>query len=422
MFDETRVVGLPEGITEMVPGPELARLLGSIDRHSLIGYDRVLLMKARSRQVAHEQAHLYADMVSVFQAEKELIPDLNLDEVYELTVAEIRSALTLTRRSAELQVDFARQLVEDYPGVWSALSGGIIDVPKARVLVHQTCHLDPEIRERVVEVALERASTQTTGLLAARIRRLAIWVDPDSARKRYMDGIEARRVASEANDDGTANMFGLQLPAAATQAVMRRINRLARAAKSRHDLRTMDQIRADVFLDLLQGTGGHHRGRDRAVIDIRVDLATLTGLSESPGEIPGWGPVISDIARQVVAEQPEAEHRVTVIDDTGAMIWNGTTRRRPTAAQRRRIQARSPICAFPGCRMPADECDIDHNEAWADGGRTVDGNLAPLCRHDHVIRHLGWSVIQTRPGAYRLTSPLGHNYETGPDPPVPWPP
>ncbi|MEE8375472.1 MAG: HNH endonuclease signature motif containing protein [Acidimicrobiia bacterium] len=39
--------------------------------------------------------------------------------------------------------------------------------------------------------------------------------------------------------------------------------------------------------------------------------------------------------------------------------------------------------------MPATDCDLDHRNAWADGGPTTEDNLAPLCRHDHIVRHNG---------------------------------
>jgi len=102
-------------------------------------------------------------------------------------------------------------------------------------------------------VALERAPIQTTGLLAARIRRLAIWVAPDNAREQYRQGLEERRVVSDANPDGTANLSGLQLSPQDTQAVMRKINRLSRQLKATGDPPNIDQIRADIFLDLLKG-------------------------------------------------------------------------------------------------------------------------------------------------------------------------
>jgi hypothetical protein len=180
----------------------------------------------------------------------------------------------------------------------------------------------------------------------------------------------------------------------------------------------MDQLRADVFLDLICGHSDRRHSRSgRGTVDIHVDLATLAGLSENPGELNGFGPVIADVARQVTEVQSGAEWRVTVTGEDGEPIHVGTTRRRPTAEQRRQVQARNPRCVFPGCRMPAVDCDIDHNHAWAEGGPTAPRNLAPLCRHDHGVKHRGWDIRQIRPGTYVLTSPLGHTYTVGPDPP-----
>ena len=72
-------------------------------------------------------------------------------------------------------------------------------------------------------------------------------------------------------------------------------------------------------------------------MDITVDLATLTGLSEVPGEIPGWGPVIADIARQVALANEGGEWRFTVTDpDNGQVVLERdhpeTTQRQPNAA------------------------------------------------------------------------------------------
>ena len=306
---------------------------------------------------------------------------------------------------------WASQLVEDYPLLLEALRQGLIDLPKAKVIITGTCHLEPEHRNRVAEVALERAPQQTTGQLDARIRRLVIQVDPDAAKTRYEEAVKDRRVVSEANPDGTANLRGLNLPAHRTGAVMRHINRLARAAKSADDPRTMDQIRADVLLDLLAGKHNNQNRRSRGTVDIQVDLTTLAGLVENPGELAGYGPVIADIARQVTEEQSDSEWRYTVTNDEGQVIHNGTTRRRPTADQNRQVEAENPTCVFPGCRNPAAECDIDHNQEWSEGGPTEVENLAPLCRHDHVVRHNGWTIKQARPGIYQWTSPLGHTYQ-----------
>jgi hypothetical protein len=241
-----------------------------------------------------------------------------------------------------------------------------------------------------------------------------IAVDPDSARNRYEAKLVERRVVIEATETGTANLFGMDLPAADTNAAMRRINRIARSAKTADDPRTIDQIRADILLDLLNGRQPDQSHGDGAVVDIRVDLTTLTGLDDNPAEIPGWGPVIADIARQVVDEQERAQWQVTVTDENGDVAHVGTTRRRPTRTQRRKVEATALTCVFPGCRMPARDSDLDHRDAWADGGPTDEDNLEPLCRHDHRLKHAGWKLEGLETGEYLWTSPLGLKYTVDP--------
>jgi hypothetical protein len=147
-------------------------------------------------------------------------------------------------------------------------------------------------------------------------------------------------------------------------------------------------------------------------------LTTLAGLDDQPAEIPGWGPILADIARQVAAAQTRATWQVTVTGHDGEVVWTGTTRRRPDTALRRHVEATRPTCVFPGCRMPARQSDLDHNRAWSHGGPTTRHNLAPLCRHHHLLKHgAGWDLRQIRPGHWQWTSPLGRKYQIGPAPP-----
>jgi hypothetical protein len=384
----------------------------------LSGFDRVSLLRARARQIAHDQAELLADIHSVSESVSELSnsPEPDIEDRFNATASEVQTALNLTRRAAEVHTDLAFQLRERLPQVWKMLSEGVIDLARARVLADQTVHLPRELAQQVCDTALVKAPGQTTGQLRARIQRLIISIDPAAAKDRYEKTLTERRVICEPTDAGTANLYGLDLPAAEATAAMRAINKQAMSLKSAGDERTIDQIRADIFLDLLKGRNVNTSHRDRAVIDITVDLSTLAGLDDKPGEIPGWGPVIADIARQLTAEQHDAEWRYTITDPDGQVVSNGTTRRRPNQAMKRAVEAKARTCVFPGCRMPARECDIDHNQAWNDGGATTECNLAPLCRHHHVIKHRGWTITQPKPGSYTWTSPLGHTYTTGPDP------
>jgi Domain of unknown function (DUF222) len=379
-------------------------------------------MRAWHRQLAHTEARLFAAMAAVARASA-VEAGLPSDELDEYAADEVRAALMWTRRRATDQVALGWDLVRDWPQVWTALDQGRIDTAKAVVILNGVSGLSREAATDVVERALVEAPGKTTGQLGARIAKWAIAADPEAARRRYERAVETRRVVSEMESTGAANVYGLDLPVDRVAAAMADVNRLARNAKSKDDPRSIDQVRADVFLDLLTGRlhgsgngGGDGRG---GVVEVRVDLATLAGLSEAPGDLMGFGPVIADVARQVADAQRDAEWRIVATDPaSGGVLWDGTTKRRPTTDQRRYVAARYPTCTFPGCRMPATACDIDHRHRYTDTGLTITEDLGPLCRHDHIGKDSrGWRVELIALGTLQWTSPLGHKYVVQPNAP-----
>lgn len=401
----------------MPPGPALGGLLASIDVDRVSPHHRVIVLRAWQRQTSHGQAQMLAAMSALadhFDTEFPHDPHLG----WQAASTEIRATLRLTRRSAESQLDLALGVRRRLPRVWQALCNGSIDVPRARVLLSGTSHLDDDLARRVVDQILTDAHRLTTGQLHDRLRRLCIEADADTADTRYREAVEQRRLVMEASPEGTAHLMGFDLPPDRVAEVTRRIDRLAKSVNTAADPRTIDQIRADVFLDLLAGERRDTRG---GVVDLHVDLKTLAELEESPADLAGYGPVIADIARQVAAAQTEGEWRFTITDpDTGLPVHDGTTRRRPTTAQRRSVEARDRTCVFPGCRMPARQCDLDHRIPWAQRHETSSDGLVPGCRHDHVVvrHHLGWRHQPLPGGDHLWISPLGHRYTTsGHDPP-----
>ncbi len=82
------------------------------------------------------------------------------------------------------------------------------------------------------------------------------------------------------------------------------------------------------------GTGRDATPRDdRRGIEVRIGLATLLGLDEHPGEIPGLGPLVAPAARVRVALQRRAQWRFAVTDTDGQLLSEGVTRQRPTPAR-----------------------------------------------------------------------------------------
>ncbi len=295
--------------------------------------------------------------------------------------------------------------------------GGLIDERRADLIAGGTCHLDEPVARGVVDLVIEEPPRLTTGELAARLRELCVIADPDDAARRYHQAVQERRIVAEPTVEGTANLYGLDLPPHEVAAAMRYIHQIARSVKRAGDPRSMEQLCADVATDLLQGRtpdGAAPPGGAGGLVELRVDLATLAELNDHPGDLGGYGPVIADIARHLADTHHDAEWRHVVCHpDSGQPIHVGTTRRRPTADQRRQIHARAPRCVFPGCRHSAGQCHLDHQAEWTATGTTRTGCTNPLCPGDHAIRHLpGWTYQLLPDGDHLWTTRLGHQYTT----------
>ena len=412
--DETSV--LPDGFENMPPGLFLGVMLSMVDRSELSGHDLVVVLEAQQRMVSHYQALLSQTMVSIGAVYEDMF-DGDIELAYDATSAEIGSALTLTRRAADTQLDLAYTLAYRLPVVWKTLLAGRIDVRRAKTIADATIHLSADTARAVVDQVIGDAPGLTTGQLGARIRKLAITADPGEAQDRYEHAVDNRHVVLTATDQGTANLAAYDVPPDRAARIMSRINQLANQLKTSGEDRTMDQLRTDVFLDLLDGGTIATTGK-RGIVDIRVDLETLTRLQDHPGDLAGYGPVIADIARQIAETDHNQQWRYAVTNTNGQIVGDGTTRRRPTAAQRRHIETRHTTCVWATCRVPATQSDLDHTEPWAQGGPTHTNNLGPNCPHHHYLRHkTGWTYHANPDPTHTWTSPLGHKYTNKPDPP-----
>jgi len=401
---------VPENLDAVPPGVVLAAMLDDIDLEACSGYDRIRVLQARQRQVAHYQAQSYEAIAAVVDS---LAATCDGNEFVDGAAiagsAEIAAALRITRRRADGEVSLALEMRRRLPRVWMALCDGAIDVHRAKALVDETLHLSVAAAREVIEQIIDDAPLLTTGQLRTKLRKLCIQVDPNHAAEMYRHALKDRRVTAEANTDGTANLHAMNLPPHRVAAAKNRIRKLAMDLKRNGDERSMDQLRADVLLDLLEG---HGNGVGRGGFHITSDLESLTGLSDAPGDVAGFGPVIADIARQTAEQLRDREWQWTVTDrGSGMPIAGGTTRRRPSAAQRRLVQARYPTCIHPGCRMPAMDSDLDHRVPWAQAHRTDTDNLYPLCRYHHQLKtERGWTYRPLEDGDFEFTTPLGHKY------------
>jgi hypothetical protein len=417
------VTVIPDNLDDIPPGPQLAAVLASLEWEHISGYDLIRVLRAQHRQIAHYQAAqcwTTERIVAVYQDEYQ-DQYTTPTELQDGAAAEIGAALHMTRRAAETETSLAVTLCRHYPRVFQAVLLGSIDLYRAKIIIQHTMLLPDTTTQQVVEQVLDEAAALTPSQLHRRLEKLCIDVDPDTAKKRYDQSIQERRLIVEPSGSGTANILGMDLPPHDAAVIGKWIHREALKLKRLGDDRSMDQLRADIYLDLLKRryVGGKITRADYGILDIKLTAGTLTGLTDESAELGGYGPILADIARQIVDHQQHTERRWTLIDpDTKQPIDGGITRRKPTTAQRRRAETLYPTCIHPGCRTPAVACDIDHRIPWRHRHLTCSCDLGPMCRHHHTIRHrYGWTYQLVNNGDIIHTTPLGHQYTTTGRPP-----
>ncbi|MCV7422778.1 DUF222 domain-containing protein [Mycobacterium yunnanensis] len=82
------------------------------------------------------------------------------------------------------------------------------------------------------------------------------------------------------------------------------------------------------------------------------------------------------------------------------------------------IRCRDMTCRFPGCRVPATNCDLDHTIPWPHGP-TAASNLKCVCRRHHLLKTFwggenGWRDRQLDDGTVIWTAPDGREFVTTP--------
>jgi hypothetical protein len=150
-------------------------------------------------------------------------------------------------------------------------------------------------------------------------------------------------------------------------------------------------------------------------VRVTVPLTTLLGLDKLPGELAGYGPISSDVARALAAQ---GTWRRLVTDPlTGALLDYGATRYRPPPHLSEHVIARDQTCDFPSCRIPAHRCDLDHRVPYESGGATSADNLGPRCRPHHRLKASpGWNLARKPDGTIIWSTPAGHTYGREPYP------
>ena len=382
--------------------------------------------------------------------------------------AELAVASRMNDRTMQTHLYDAHRLVNDFPDSWNALHEGRISRAHTSVIVDTGRELD----ERAARGAFENdvlAYAETTS--PARVRSYAEQVaenlNPKSMQERHDRAVLDQRIWVDDLRDGMS-MLGVIGPSVEVHGAYDRLTRQGKAIKAADraarreaaeregacgaapeipcdddtaptvegeapvqedlwfDERSLNQIRTDVLLDMLltaspsvDPTGDAIEGGLGAIrghVQVTVPATTLAGTTLGGAQLNGKCAVDPETAKILAGNAPGFD-RVFLDPITGVVL--AVDRRFATPAQKRYLVARDIRCRFPGCRRPATECDIDHREDWALGGKTDIENMGAFCESHHALKQAaGWTVVQMPGGRLHFTAPSGLEYDDDPPPRV----
>jgi hypothetical protein len=361
---------------------------------------------------------------------------------------------------ASHQLMVAMALRERLPRVAEVFDAGRISFRLVNAIVYRTALIvDPQARAKV-DIELAAAVADWGVLSQATVEQnIDNWVEQhDRYAVRRLELHARGRHVDKSSDGGGTSTIEATLFEHDAAAVDARLDAMARGV-CHNDPRTLDQRRADALGALGHGVDNLacECGSDDCeaagvqpnalVLNMIVDETTLT--DDTPVVLDGEDP---DKPTKPVREMTLAEASV-IPPPTGpahtpaAVMIGGSvipapllrakiaagarirwihhpgdappeTRYRASAKLQRFVRCRDMTCRFPGCKKPADMCDLDHTIVYP-VGPTCAANLKCLCRKHHLLKTFWagrnrWRDHQLPDGTVVWTDPHGQTHTTRP--------
>jgi hypothetical protein len=350
--------------------------------------------------------------------------------------AEVGAVMNMAPMVASRIVAQAEALDERLPRIAALLGDAVIDWRSTQLIITRTELVSDELITAVddaLAACLGEWECWSRRRLINKVDSIVRTVDPDAAKERRARAEGDRYLNLAPQPDGTAVVRG-RITATAAAAFQRRVHEMLGAVCGK-DSRTVDQRRADAFTALVEGRrlccdcgrpdcparpgeDAASEGAVRTVINVIAGQDTVTGDSERPGYVEGFGVIDADLVREL------AEGAAMRLIESPEVSAAEAFRYQPSAEVARWIRLRDFTCRFPGCDRPVAICDLDHTTPFnhADpgaGGLTVPWGLAAYCRQHHRLKTFhsgpnGWQDEQLADGTIVWTSPTGRLYRTTP--------
>lgn len=328
-------------------------------------------------------------------------------------VADLAVRLSIAEATVRNQGHIARTLRERLPRLWAWFAEGEVSTPNAREAAAIVTELPTEHWSSFEDSIVDDARTLAPARFRSRARAAREKLHADTLTERRVLAETRRDVWIEPDRDGMG-WLSAYLPTDKLAKIMATVDSTAFGLFGDGDeQRTMAQLRADVLVDLISGG----ESKVGVTVALTVPIMSLLGQSNAPAVLEGIGPIDIETARRLCAEAPSIT-RLLTDPITGTVLEMDSRQYRSSAALRRWLGIQQVTCDFPGCGRRAANCDLDHTEAWAAGGKTRADNLAHRCRKHHTMKHQTKWRVERPPGAERAvwTSPTGNVKAADPPP------
>ncbi len=412
--DETEACSARARAWAAATGAELAALIEPVEFASLDDDETIEYLKAASRVAAWAESRRIGAMHRFTEHRPNMGDEPGNSEAFSrYATAEIAAPLSISPGSARGQLGRSWFIYTILPGTYTALAEGRISAAHAQK-IQLNCPPGAEAALRYETELLDLLDGLSPAQLDKQAMRVSNDINPTSLEERHQVVRASRNISFTPQPDAMIEIYAY-LPAVEATAIEDSLEHIARTMQGPDEARTLAQLKADAFTNLLLGKQTSGEPGPRAEVLLTIPALTLTGHSEQPGDLEGYGPIPPSIARQIAGEA-KSWYRILTDPFNGSILAYGRKHKKPPADLKRMLRARDGHCRFPGCNRKPAGCEIDHTKAREHGGLTNDDNLAHLCRVHHKLKHEGgWDLEQLEAGILRWTAPTGHTYVTRPD-------
>jgi hypothetical protein len=292
--------------------------------------------------------------------------------------------------------DRRSKALEDAPSFSDALATGSVSAAHDDALANTTARLGDQIKDEFLgheASLLDEARHSTPEHFARHCRSLADRISKDqgversehqkrqTTLRRSINPLTGMgRISGELDPELTERIFG-----ALDAEVAALITKPGNTAADRNHL-------AAIALGNLV-SGGHQAIRPTITeAVVIIDLETLRdGLHEDSVCELGHGMEIPvEMARRLACN---ANIIPVVLNGDGVPLDLGRAQRFANHNQRLALRAIYRTCAFDGCDVPFERCQIHHLVPWDDDGNTDLKDLLPTCEHHHhQVHEGGWTI------------------------------